>query len=66
MSESENPKKQHKRLNRATYTVPKAGEKLGVGKNTAYEAARTGQIPTIRVGRRILVPKFLLDRLLEG
>ncbi len=48
-----------------THTVPVAGEILGIGKNAAYEAARKGEIPTIRIGRRLLVPKLALKRLLE-
>ena len=49
-----------------THTVPEAGEILGLGRNGAYEAARTGELPTIRFGRRIVVPKAALKRLLEG
>lgn len=52
---------------RQTLTVPEAGKVLGIGRSAAYEAARTGEIPTIRIGRRILVPAMALDRLLaEG
>lgn len=51
---------------RLTYSVPEAGEKLGIGRNQAYEAARRGDIPTIKIGGRILVPKASLDRLLNG
>ncbi len=57
-------KRNRRPIKRATYTVPEAGEKLGIGKNSAYEAAHTGQIPTIRVGRRLLVPRAALDRML--
>jgi hypothetical protein len=35
------------------------------GRSAAYEAARTGQLPTIKIGRRLLVPIVALDRLLE-
>ncbi len=49
-----------------TCTVPEAGKILGIGRNGAYEAARTGELPTIRLGRRIVVPKAALKRLLEG
>ena len=37
-----------------TMTVPKAGEVLGIGRSAAYEAARRGDIPTIRIGRSAL------------
>lgn len=49
-----------------TMTVPEAAAILGIGRNAAYEAAKTGQIPTIRIGKRILVPRAALDRMLEG
>lgn len=47
---------------RLTHTVPEAGRMLGVGRSAAYEAARRGDIPTIRIGRRILVPDAALRR----
>jgi excisionase family DNA binding protein len=39
-----------------TISVPEAGRRLGVGRNQAYEAARQGQLPIIRIGKRMLVP----------
>ena len=51
---------------RLTLTVTEAGQLLGISRNSAYEAARRGEIPTIRVGRRILVPRSRLDELLDG
>lgn len=50
---------------RATYGVQEAAKILGIGRNAAYEAARRGEIPTIRIGGRILVPKAALDLMLE-
>ena len=47
-------------------TVTEAGEQLGLSRGSAYEAVRRGEIPVIRIGRRILVPKDALDRLLSG
>ena len=49
---------------RKTLTVPEAARTLGIGRSAAYEAARTGEIPTIRIGKRILVPVAALERLL--
>ena len=43
---------------------PDAGKALGLGKNQTYEGARKGEIPTIRVGRRILVPLAAFNRML--
>ncbi len=42
--------------NRATISVEEAGTLIGVGRSAAYEAARSGQLPTRRLGRRLLVP----------
>ncbi len=40
-----------------TTTVPKWGRALlGIGEYAAYEAARRGEIPTIQIGKRKLVP----------
>jgi excisionase family DNA binding protein len=39
-----------------TLTVEQAAEVLGVGRSTAYELARTGDLRCIRLGRRIVVP----------
>jgi excisionase family DNA binding protein len=49
-----------------TLSVPAAGKILGVSRNVAYEAAKSGQLPTIKIGRRLLVPRAALDRMLES
>jgi excisionase family DNA binding protein len=46
-------------------SVPEAGRLLGLSRNSAYEAAGRGDIPTIRIGGRILVPRIALLRMLE-
>jgi excisionase family DNA binding protein len=51
---------------RACYSVEEGAEKLGVNVKTAYEGIKTGQIPSIRIGRRILIPKVPFDKMLEG
>lgn len=47
-----------------TVTVPEAGRVLGISRGSAYEAARSGDLPTIRIGRRVLVPTALLLEML--
>jgi excisionase family DNA binding protein len=47
-----------------TTSVPEAGKLLGIGRNAAYEAARRGDIPTIKIGKRVVVPTALLKRML--
>ena len=53
-------------LPRRTRTVEEAAVLLGIGRMSAYQAARKGEIPTIRVGRRVLVPIAALECLLGG
>ena len=48
------------------YTVPEVGKLLGINRNLAYEMARQGQIPTIKLGRRLVCPKVAVDRWLTG
>lgn len=47
------------------YDVPEAGRLLGMGRNKAYAAAAAGEIPTIRFGKLLRVPKVALDRMIE-
>ncbi len=47
-----------------TVSVQEAGRLLGLAKASAYEGVRRGEIPTIRIGRRLLVPTELLRRML--
>ena len=49
-----------------TYTVEEAAKLLGIGRNHAYEAAKRGQIPAIRIGKRILISRAALDSMLSG
>jgi len=49
---------------RLTYSVGEVATILGISRNTAYEGVRTGDIPSISVGKRILVPKAALNRML--
>jgi hypothetical protein len=49
-----------------TLSVPQAGrEYFDLGRNASYEAARRGDIPTIRIGRLLRVPVVALERKLE-
>jgi hypothetical protein len=49
-----------------TMTVPEAGRRfLGLSKNASYDAAKRGDIPTLRVGRLLRVPIHLMHRKLN-
>jgi excisionase family DNA binding protein len=49
---------------RLTWTVEEAATLLGISRATAYEAAKTGALPHIKIGRRILVPVAAIECLL--
>jgi excisionase family DNA binding protein len=42
-----------------------AGKRLGLSRNAAYEAIARGDIPSVRVGKRILVPTRALDAMVD-
>lgn len=51
---------------RLTFTVEEAARALGVGRNTAYEAVRTGELPCLRIRGRLLIPRAAIKQLLEN
>ena len=51
---------------RRTMTVPEAAKVLGIARSTAFRAAHDGSIPTIKIGKRLLVPVAALEKKLEG
>jgi excisionase family DNA binding protein len=50
---------------RLTLTIEETAKLLGIGRQLAYDKAKTGEIPVIKIGRRLLVPRCALERLLE-
>jgi excisionase family DNA binding protein len=49
-----------------TLTVRQVAAALNISKGLAYKAVGDGTIPTIRIGRRLLVPRRALEKLLES
>jgi excisionase family DNA binding protein len=49
-----------------TISIDEAARLLGIARNSAYDAAARGEIPTIRIGKRILVPRVAFERMLAG
>jgi len=52
-------------LDRLPLTVEEAGKLLGISRALAYRMARTGRLPTVRFGNRIVVPKKAIETMLE-
>jgi hypothetical protein len=49
-----------------TLSVPKAGKQyFGLSRASSYAAAARGQIPTIKIGRKLCVPVIALERMLD-
>ena len=51
-------------MEQLTLTVEEAARALGINRNSAYDAVRNGELPAIRIGRRLLVPKAAFEKLL--
>lgn len=51
---------------RKTLTVREAAEYVGLGRTKFGELIRSGEIPSMKVGTRRLIPIAVLDRWLEG
>ena len=51
---------------RLTLTVEEAAELLGVSRALGYELVARGEIPSLRLGRRIVVPRRALDAMLDN
>jgi excisionase family DNA binding protein len=49
-----------------TLKIEEAAKVLGMSRNTAYDAVKSGQLPTVKIGRRFLVPKAALERMLAS
>ena len=49
---------------RVTLDVDEVAKLLGLSRNAAYAAAAAGQIPSIRLGRRIVIPRLAFERML--
>ena len=48
-----------------TLTVSETAALLGISRAHAYELVARGELPAIRLGRRVLVPRQSLDKLLQ-
>jgi len=49
-----------------TLSVEEAAKLLGIGRNLCYDRVKTGEIPVIKIGRRLLVPRSALEKLLAN
>lgn len=50
----------------SVYTIEETAKLLRIGRSAAYEAVRRGEIPALRLGRCLRVPRRALEELLDG
>ena len=50
--------------NRLTLNCKETAAMLGLSKNSIYQGVFTGEIPHIKVGKRILIPRIALEKML--
>ncbi|QMU84555.1 helix-turn-helix domain-containing protein [Paenarthrobacter ureafaciens] len=52
-------------MSNPTMTVEDLGKVLGIGKRQAYDAVNRGDIPSIRIGRRIVISTRVIQGILD-
>lgn len=57
--------KKREKLERETYLVEEVCQLMGLGINATYRGIHRGEIPSVKVGGRYLIPRAALRRLLE-
>ena len=50
---------------RLCITVPEAAAMLGLSRNFAYELVKRKELPVIQFGKRLLIPRIALEKMLE-
>ena len=50
---------------RLCITVPEAADMLGISRNFAYELVKRQELPVVKFGKRLLIPRVALERMLE-
>jgi excisionase family DNA binding protein len=53
-------------MERRTYTVTEAATVLGISRTSAYERVHAGELPALRLGRRIVITRAVVDAMLGG
>ena len=52
-------------MKRETYTVEEVAEILGIGRGKCYQAVRDKEIPSLKIGRRYVIPRMALEEMLN-
>lgn len=49
---------------RLTLTIEETARLLGIGRHLAYDRVKAGDLPVIKIGRRLVVPRAALEKML--
>lgn len=49
-----------------TLSIDEAAAMLGISRAHAYELVRRGELPRLRLGRRVVIPKRALEEYVEA
>lgn len=52
-------------IQKVCLTVPEASKLLGISRNFGYELIKQKQLPFVRFGKRILIPRLALEEMLK-
>lgn len=58
--------RKHMNRNKEVLTVSEAAEALGISRSLAYELVARQELPSLRLGRRIVVPRQVVELLLAS
>lgn len=48
-----------------TLTIPQVAKILGISRGLAYQLARSGKLPVLRLGNRMLMSRIRLDEFIK-
>ena len=49
-----------------TWNVNEVSRLLGLSRSATYQGILTGEIPSVKIGKRILIPRLSLEKMLES
>jgi excisionase family DNA binding protein len=52
--------------NKLCISIPEAALMLGISRNLAYELVKRHELPILKLGKRLVIPKVALQKMLEG
>lgn len=53
------------KIQKSVYSIPEVAKVLGVSRTLAYDLANKGELPVLRLGKRMVIPKVALDKMLD-